>query len=57
MIFFQEKLVQEALAMQIPHPSMAMSMPGLGGMPIYSNQMMQPSSMRHSVSSDDEVQG
>ena len=51
--------MQEALAMQVPHPALSMSMQGLAaaGMPVpyNSNQMMNNN--RQSVSSDDEVQG
>lgn len=52
-------MVQEAMAMQVPHPALSMSMQSLAAagmhVPYNSNQMMN--SNRQSVSSDDEVQG
>jgi len=58
-IMDKEKLVQEALAMQVPHPALTMSMQGLAaaGMPVaYNSNQMMNNNNRQSVSSDDEVQ-
>ncbi|XP_067944190.1 transcription factor SOX-5-like [Watersipora subatra] len=52
----KEKLVQEALAMQMPHPAMSMSMPALASMPMHTPPMMNNNNRHQSAGSDDEVQ-
>lgn len=42
--------------MQMPHPALSMSMPGLTSMPMHTAPMVN-TTRHHSAGSDDEIQG